>query len=205
MVFMVTRLGIVFNVIERRGRTVLAVLCMAQFVAVLDANALIVALPQIGSELRMAGDSLQWAITGYVVVYAGFLLAAGRIADALGRKRVFLAGLALFTAASLACALAPSSAALIAARALQGLGAALLAPAALALLPKDGVAVWTATAAVGGASGLMVGGLLAGTVGWRWVFLINVPIGLVTLALAAWLVPEARGERKPLDLRGAAL
>src|SRR4051812_46539512 len=163
---------------------VLAVLCTAQFVAVLDVNALIVALPLIGRDLDLAGGALQWVVTGYVVVYAGCLLAAGRIADALGRRRIFLAGLATFTLASLTCAVAPNATTLIGARALQGLGAAMLAPAALALLPKDGVAVWTATAAVGGASGLMVGGLLAGSLGWRWVFLINVPIGLATLALA---------------------
>ena len=161
MVFMVTRLGIVFNVIERRGGTSWRCCawrsswrCSTQRA---DRGA-----AADRARARLAGGSLQWVVTGYVVVYAGFLLAAGRIADALGRKRVFLAGLALFTAASLACAAAPTSAALIAARAFQGLGAALLAPAALALLPKDGVSVWTATAAVGGASGLMVGGLLAG-------------------------------------------
>src|SRR3954466_16426547 len=116
----------------RRG-LVLAVLCTAQFVAVLDVNALIVALPLIGRDLELAGDGLQWVVTGYVVVYAGCLLAAGRIADAVGRKRVFTAGLGLFTAASLGCALAPTAEVLIGARALQGLGAALLAPAALAL------------------------------------------------------------------------
>ena len=206
MVFMVTRLGIVFNVIERRGRTVLAVLCMAQFVAVLDANALIVALPQIGRELRMAGDSLQWVDHGLRRRLRGVSCwRRGGSPTRSGASGCSSPGSRSSPRRRWRARLAPTSATLIAARALQGLGAALLAPAALALLPKDGVAVWTATAAVGGASGLMVGGLLAGTLGWRWVFLINVPIGLVTLALAARLVPEARGERKPLDLRGAAL
>src|SRR3954452_11824876 len=102
-----------------RPRLVLAALCTAQFVAVLDVNALIVALPLIGRDLDLAGSALQWVVTGYVVVYAGCLLAAGRIADALGRKRIFLAGLGIFTLASLACAVAPNAATLIGARALQ--------------------------------------------------------------------------------------
>ena len=207
MVFMVTRLGIVFNVIERRGRTVLAVLCMAQFVAVLDANALIVALPQIGRELRMArrhaavGDhGLRRSST------PGCLLAGGRIADALGRKRVFLAGLALFTAASLACALAPTAAALIAARALQGLGAALLAPAAAArLLPQGRRARLDRDRR--GRRRLRADDRRPARGHARLA--LGVPDQRPdrrssTLVLAARLVPEARGERKPLDLRGAA-
>jgi MFS family permease len=179
-------------------------LCTAQFVAVLDANALLVALPLIGRELSLSGGALQWVITGYGVVYAGCLLAAGRTADAWGRRRVFMAGLGLFTAASLTCGAAPSAEVLIGARVVQGLGAALLAPAALAMLPEGDrpVAIWTATAAIGGASGLLFGGVLAGALGWRWIFLINVPVGLVALALAQRLLRESRGEEVAPAWRG---
>jgi MFS family permease len=164
-------------------------------VAVLDANALLVALPLIGRDLDLAGGALQWVITGYVVVYAGCLLAAGRVADAWGRRRVFMAGIGLFTLASLICGLAPTAPVLIGARVIQGLGAALLAPAALAMLPQGDrpVALWTATAAIGGASGLLFGGVLAGALGWRWIFLLNVPVGLAAVALAPRLLHESRG------------
>src|SRR5690349_1496351 len=188
----------------RGAIAVLLLLCTAQFVAVLDANALLVALPLIGRDLHLAGGALQWVITGYVVVYAGCLLAAGRIADAWGRRRVFMAGIGLFTAASLACGLAPSAEVLIAARVVQGLGAALLAPAALAMLPKGDrpVAVWTATAAIGGASGLLFGGVLAGALGWRWIFLINVPVGIAAVSLSPRLLHERRGHCEKLAWRG---
>ena len=112
----------------------LVLLCTAQFVDVLDVNAVIVALPVIGRDLGLAGGALQWVVTAYVLVFAGCLLAAGRIADALGRRRVFVVGLGLFTAASLACGLAPAAEVLVLARAVQGLGAALTLPAALAML-----------------------------------------------------------------------
>jgi MFS family permease len=186
----------------RSSRVALAVLCTAQFVDVLDVNAVLVALPSLGRDLGLSGGGLQWVITAYVVVFGGCLLPAGRLADALGRRRVFAAGMTLFTAASAACAAAPDAAVLVPARALQGLGAALTAPAALALIvdafpagrPRErAVAAWTAVAALGGAAGVVLGGLIAGTLGWRWVFLINLPIGLATLALTPRVLPAHRG------------
>jgi MFS family permease len=188
----------------RSSRVALAVLCTAQFVDVLDVNAVLVALPSLGRDLGLSGGGLQWVITAYVVVFGAGLLPAGRLADILGRRRVFAAGMALFTAASAACALAPGAAVLVPARALQGLGAALIAPAALALIvdafpagrPRErAVAAWTAVAALGGAMGVVLGGLIAGTLGWRWVFLINLPIGLATLALTPRVLPAGRAAR----------
>jgi MFS family permease len=192
----------------------LVLLCTAQVVDVLDVNAVLVALPVIGADLGLRGGALQWVVTAYVLAFAGCLLPAGRLADLAGRRRVFAAGLALFTAASLACALAPGAEVLIAARAVQGLGAALTAPAALATLVaafpagpgrERAVAVWTGVAAAGGAAGLVLGGVIAGGPGWRWVFLINVPLGLAALALTPRLVPVHRpdgGARASLDLPG---
>jgi MFS family permease len=184
-------------------------LCLAQFVAVLDGTVVLVALPDVGRDLGLSGGSLQWVVTAYVLAFAGCLLVAGRLADALGRRRVFCAGLGLFTAASLACGLAPGAGTLLAARTLQGLGAALAGPAALAML-VDGpdreraVAMWTGVAAVGGATGLVLGGVIADTLGWRWIFLVNVPAGALALALAKPLLPADRGRAKGgLDLLGA--
>ncbi len=192
----------------------LALLCTAQFIDVLNGTAVLVALPVLGAELGLGGGALQWVVTAYVLVFAGCLLVAGRAADALGRRRVFAAGLGLFTAASLACGLAPTAETLIGARALQGLGAALTAPAALAMIidafpagrdRERGVATWTAVAAVGGAAGLVLGGVIAGGLGWRWIFLMNVPVGLAALALTPRLLVESRGTEnsRELDSPGA--
>ena len=208
-------------------RRTLVLLCTAQFVDVLDGTAVLVALPALGRDLGLHGAGLQWVVTAYVLVFGGCLLAAGRLADALGRRRVFAAGMALFTAASAACGAAPSAAVLVPARALQGLGAALTAPAALAMIidafpagrPRQrAVATWTGVAAAGGAAGLMLGGAITAALGWRWVFLVNVPVGLATLAAAPRVLagvgdpPRARGDRRraaggggrDLDLPGAA-
>src|SRR4051794_28485690 len=195
-------------------RSRLALLCTAQFVTVLDVNAVVVALPPIGRDLGLRGGGLQWVVTAYALTYAGCLLAGGRLADALGRRRVFGAGLAAFTVASLACGLAPSALTLILARAAQGAAAALVAPAALAMLvdaSEEGrereraVAIWTAVAALGGSCGLLLGGAIAGTAGWRWVFLLNVPVGVVALALTRRLLPESARVARELDLPGAVL
>ena len=194
---------------------VLILLCLAQFVAVLDGTVVLVALPAIGRDLGLSGGALQWVITAYVLAFAGCLLVAGRLADALGRRRVFCAGLGLFTAASLACGLAPAAGALLAARVLQGLGAALASPAALAMIidafpdgrPRErAVAAWTGVAAVGGAAGLVLGGVIAGGLGWRWIFLINVPAGVIGLALAPRVLPARGGSgiSREFDLPGAA-
>ena len=193
---------------------VLILLCLAQFVAVLDGTVVLVALPAIGHDLSLDGGGLQWVVTAYVLAFAGCLLVAGRLADALGRRRVFCAGLGLFTAASLACGLAAAAGPLLAARGVQGLGAALAAPAALAMILDafgDGnsreraVATWTGVAAVGGAAGLVLGGVIADTLGWRWIFLVNVPAGVAALAFAPRVLPGHRGAGVAggLDLAGA--
>src|SRR3954447_7840847 len=204
----------------RRDRTgsraaMVAVLCTAQFVVVLDATIVAVALPAIRRSLDMATADLQWVVSAYTLAFAGVLVLAGRLADLHGRRRVFMAGLALFSAASLACGLSGSAAGLIAGRAVQGLGAAAVAPSALAAITAaipDGPArrralgIWTAAAAGGGAAGWLLGGVITEAVGWPWVFLVNVPIGAAAVALAPMLVPEstAGGPKKRLDVAGAA-
>ena len=195
------------------GNARLALLCVAQFVVVLDVTIVAIALPAIGEDLDMSATGLQWVISVYTLTFGGLLMLAGRVADLWGRRRTFRAGLALFAAASLACALAPTAAALVAARAVQGAGAALVAPAALALLvvtqPEGpartrALAVWTAAAAGGGASGWVLGGAISGGLGWEWVFAVNVPVGLAGVALAGRLLPESRepGAAR-LDVPGA--
>src|SRR4051812_27738119 len=187
-------------------RSRLTLLCAAQFVTVLDVNAVVIALPPLGRDLGLSGGALQWVVTAYALTYAGCLLAGGRLADSLGRRRVFAVGLTLFTTASLACGIAPSAAALILARAVQGGAAALVAPAALAMLVdaseagrerERAVAVWTAVAAVGGSCGLLLGGAIAGAIGWRWMFLINVPVGVAALALTPRVLTESRRRAGP--------
>jgi len=192
----------------------LALLCAAQFVSVLDVNAVVVALPSMGRELGFSREGLQGVITSYVLFFAGFLLLAGRLADLYGRRRMFVVGLALFTASSLACGLAGSPLALVGFRAVQGLGAAFVAPAALAIISttfEDGrergfaMGVWTAVAAGGGAAGLELGGLIVEHLGWAWIFFVNVPVGVASIALAFLLLEEGRRpetSRRP-DLPGA--
>src|SRR4051812_11024601 len=191
-----------------------ALLCTAQFVVVLDATIVAIALPAIGGSLHMATADVQWVLSAYTLAFAGFLVLAGRLADLHGRRRVFMAGLALFSAASLACGLSTSPAMLIAARTVQGLGAAAVAPSALAAITAaipDGPArrralgIWTAAAAGGGAAGWVLGGVLTEQAGWPWVFLVNVPVGAAAVALAPLLVPEstAGGPGRRLDLPGA--
>jgi EmrB/QacA subfamily drug resistance transporter len=194
---------------------VVALLCVAQFVVVLDVTIVAIALPAIGAELELSTTALSWVITAYTLTFGGCLLAAGRLADRVGRRRAFAAGLALFMLASLACGLARDGGTLLGARAVQGLGAALLAPAALALLTtarRDGPARsralgwWTAAAAGGGASGWILGGALSGLLDWRWVFLVNVPICAIAVVLAPRVLPEQR-QRSParLSIAGALL
>src|SRR3954454_22767853 len=188
------------------GNHRLALLCVAQFVVVLDVTIVAIALPAIGDALEMGPDDLQWVLSAYPLTFGGGLLLAGRAADLHGRRRVFRIGLVAFALASLGCALAPSAAALVAARAVQGTGAALVAPSALALLvalEPDGprrsraLAWWTAAAAGGGASGWVLGGAISGGLGWQWVFGVNVPIGLAGAALAGRLLPESREASAP--------
>jgi EmrB/QacA subfamily drug resistance transporter len=192
------------------------VVCLAQFMVVLDATITNVALPSIQSDLSFSAADLQWVVNAYMLVFGGFLLLGGRAADLLGRRRLFLAGIALFTVASLADALATSPGALVAARAVQGLGAALVSPAALSIITTTvpegpdrakALGAFAAISGGGGAVGLLLGGLLTDALSWQWVFLINLPIGIAALALAVRVVAESRVEHHAggFDLPGAAL
>jgi EmrB/QacA subfamily drug resistance transporter len=198
----------------RAGLLAMAVICTAQFVVVLDVTIVATALPTIRQALGFSDADLQWVFTAYALVFGGLLILGGRVADLAGRRCTFLIGLALFTAASAGCALAWSPAALIAARVAQGVGAALLSPAALALLTtltepgearRRAVGWWTAVAAGGGASGWVLGGLITDYAGWRWVFAINVPIGLAALVVGPLVLPADRkqADYPRLDLAGA--
>jgi MFS family permease len=191
----------------------LAVICVAQFVVVLDVTIVTTALPAIRQALGFTDARLQWVFTAYALVFGGLLIFGGRVADVAGRRRTFFAGLGLFAVASAGCALAWSPATLVGARVLQGAGAALLSPAALALLTtltevgesrRRAVGWWTAVAATGGASGWVLGGLISEYFGWRWVFAVNVPITIVTFAVAMRALPADRPTSKPrLDAAGA--
>src|SRR3954462_14999125 len=163
----------------------LILLCVAQFVVILDASIVNVALPTIGSSLHFSQDNLSWVVNAYVLTFGGFLLLGGRMADLLGRRRVFMGGLVLFALASLAGGLATNESQLIAARAVQGLGAAILSPAALSLVTvifaegaerNRALGVWGAVAGSGGAVGVLLGGMLTQWAGWEWVLFVNVPV-----------------------------
>ncbi|GAA2603077.1 MFS transporter [Actinomadura fulvescens] len=192
----------------------LALLVTVQFVLILDASIVNVALPAIGRDLHFDQADLSWVANAYTLTFGGFLLFGGRIADLAGRRRMFVTGLALFTAASLAGGLAPTSAALVAARAVQGLGAALVAPAALSLIMtlfepgperNRALGLFGAVAGAGGAAGTILGGLLTDWFGWASVLYVNVPIGVVAIGLAPLLLPEARDHAvRGFDLIGAA-
>jgi EmrB/QacA subfamily drug resistance transporter len=197
-----------------RKEAALALLCVVQFVDVLDVNAVIVALHSIERDLGFSQAGLQWVVSAYVLFFAGFLLLSGRIADLWGRRRTFVAGLALFTTASLFCGLSVSPEMLVVARAFQGLGAAISAPAALSIITtvfvegreRDrAVAAWTAVAAGGGAAGLLLGGLITDFLGWEWIFFVNVPVGVAGIAFTYVLLPESRdpSASRRLDLLGA--
>jgi EmrB/QacA subfamily drug resistance transporter len=193
----------------------LVLLCVAQFVVVLDASIVNVALPTIGKALSFTESDLPWVVNAYVLTFGGFLLLGGRAADLLGRRAVFMSGLVLFALASLAGGLATSSGQLIAARAVQGLGAAILSPAALSIVTttfSDGaernkaLGVWGAVAGSGGAAGVLLGGVLTDGLGWQWVLWVNVPIGIAAAALAPSLIVESRADagRRHFDFAGAA-
>jgi EmrB/QacA subfamily drug resistance transporter len=191
--------------LERRRWIALALLCVAQFMVVLDASIVNVALPTIGSALHFSQDNLSWVVNAYVLTFGGFLLLGGRMADLLGRRRVFMGGLILFALASLAGGLATNDSQLIAARAVQGLGAAILSPAALSIVTttfRDGaernkaLGVWGAVAGSGGAAGVLLGGVLTSGLGWEWVLWVNTPIGLAAAAIAPILLGESREESR---------
>jgi EmrB/QacA subfamily drug resistance transporter len=198
---------------ERQPWTILVLLSVAQFMVILDITVVNVALPSIGQALDFAAEDLQWVITAYVLFTGGLLLLGGRATDLFGRRRVFLAGLSIFTAASLASGLAPSPEALVAARAMQGLGAAMLTPGALSIITTTYVgaqrtaalSAWGAIGSAGAAAGVVLGGILTTWLGWEWVFFINVPVGLATGVLSLRYVPAAPATAggRALDLPGA--
>jgi EmrB/QacA subfamily drug resistance transporter len=193
---------------------ILVLVCVAQFMVVLDGTIVNVALPSIQHGLHFSATSLQWVVNVYTLFFGGFLLLGGRASDLFGRQRLFMAGVAIFTVASLVNGLAGSSGLLIAGRAFQGLGAALVSPAALSIVMTTfaegrertkALGIWSAIAAGGGAVGLLLGGLLTDTLSWRWVFFINLPIGIVALLLAARYIANTRSEKRPetVDVLGA--
>ena len=193
---------------------VLVLVCLAQFMVILDATIVNVALPTIQKDLNFSEADLQWIVNAYTLTFGGFLLLGGRAGDLIGRKRVFLAGVVLFTVASALCALAQSDTWLILTRGIQGLGAALVSPAALSIVTatfKEGaertkaLGVWSAIAVGGGAVGLLLGGILVEYLSWPWIFVINVPVGIATLLLSLRFVPESKDEHahKSFDVAGA--
>ena len=193
----------------------LAVIVTAQFMVVLDVAIVNVALPTIKTDLHFSESSLQWVVTAYSILFGGMLLLGGRMADLLGRRRLFMAGLALFTVSSLLDGLAWSEGSLIAFRSLQGLGAALVSPAALSTLTvmfEEGrernmaLGIWGAVSGSGGAAGVLLGGALTSSLSWSWVFFINVPVGALVLFVSPRLLTESRVEtaRRHFDVPGAA-
>ena len=193
---------------------VLVIVCLAQFMVVLDNTIVNVALPSVQRGLHVSPDNLQWVVNAYTLIFGGFLLLGGRAADLLGRQRLFVAGITLFSFASLLNGLAPSGTALILGRGLQGLGGALVSPAALSIIMTTftdtgertrALGVWSAIAAGGAAFGLLLGGVLTDLVSWRWNFFVNVPVGIAAVALALRFVPESRADlgHRRFDLAGA--
>jgi EmrB/QacA subfamily drug resistance transporter len=200
---------------DRRRWLILSVLVLAQFMVVLDVAIVNVALPTIKNDLHFSEGGLQWVITAYAIVFGGVLLLGGRMADLLGRRRVFMVGMAVFTIFSLLDGLAWSSSSLIAFRGLQGLGAALLAPAALSILTttfREGrdrnvaLGIWGAASGSGGAAGVLLGGALTSALSWSWIFFINVPVGILVLAISPLLLKESRADldHRHFDTAGAA-
>ncbi|CAN5496450.1 MFS transporter [soil metagenome] len=199
---------------QRQKLFALALLATTQFVIVLDAAIVNVALPTVGRELGFSQDNLAWVINAYVLTFGGFLLLGGRLADLLGRRRLFMAGLFVFSVASLLGGLATSEGQLIAARALQGFGGALLAPAALSMVTNmfaegaernKALGVWGAVSGSGGAAGVLLGGVLTEYAGWEWVFWVNVPIGVAAAFFAPRLLRESRKDSRTrtFDVAGA--
>jgi EmrB/QacA subfamily drug resistance transporter len=199
---------------DRAKNRALLLLAMTQFVIVIDASIVNVALPSIGSHLHFSQDNLTWVVNAYTLTFGGFLLLGGRMADLLGRRKMFMLGLVVFSLASLLGGLAQSEAWLIAARAVQGLGAAIVSPAALSIITNtfaDGpernraLGIWGAVAGAGGAAGVLLGGILTSGLSWRWVLFVNVPIGIAAAAMAPRTLRESRREEAgdSFDIPGA--
>src|ERR671937_3222528 len=200
---------------ERRKWLALALLSAVQFMVVLDIAIVNVALPSIKDDLGFSQENLQWVISAYALVFGGFLLLGGRAADVIGRRRIFLAGLVVFTLSSLFAGLAWSESSLIGARAFQGLGAAIISPAALSILSTTfaegrerniALGVWGAVGGFGAAAGVLLGGILTSALSWSWIFFINVPVGAVAFLLTPRLLTESRDASvKSFDALGAVL
>ena len=199
---------------ESRKWLALGFLCVAQFMVILDVSIVNVALPSIQRGLHFSEQNLLWVLNAYALMFGGFLMLGGRIADKLGRRRVFMTGVTLFTIASLFCGLATSTGWLITARAVQGLGAAILSPAALSILTvtfaegperNKALSIWGAIAGAGGAFGVLLGGILTQEVGWQWIFYVNVPIGALVVLGSTFALEHslAQEERKGFDIPGA--
>jgi EmrB/QacA subfamily drug resistance transporter len=203
------------HVHDRRRWYALALLCVVQFMVVLDIAIVNVALPSIQVDLKFSDENLQWVISAYALVFGGFLLLGGRLADILGRRVVFMAGLVIFSVGSLLCGLAWSDTALIAARALQGLGAATITPSALSILTTTfhegrdrniALGAWGAVGGFGAAAGVLMGGILTDLLSWEWIFFVNVPVGIAALVLAPVLLTESRDAHgQSHDVPGAVL
>src|SRR6187402_1141662 len=200
---------------DRRKWLALALLSAVQFMVVLDIAIVNVALPSIKVDLGFSQENLQWVISAYALVFGGLLLLGGRAADLLGRRRIFLAGVVVFTGASLLAGLAWSEESLIAARALQGLGAAVISPAALSILSTTfaegkerniALGVWGAVGGFGAAAGVLLGGVLTDSLGWEWIFFVNIPVGVAAFLLAPVLLAESRDASvQRFDATGAVL
>ena len=199
---------------DSRKWIALVLLCATQFLVVLDVAIVNVALPSIQTALDFAQEDLQWVVSAYTLTFGGLLLLGGRMADLLGRRRVFMAGLVVFSLASLACGFAQTDTVLIIARAVQGIGAAIISPAALSILVttfdegaerNKALGIWGAIAGIGGAAGVLAGGILTDSLGWEWIFFVNVPIGLAVIALIPRYIDESRAEgaTRNFDVAGA--
>jgi EmrB/QacA subfamily drug resistance transporter len=193
---------------------VLTVVGAAFFMTILDVAIVNVAIPSIQKDLKIAESTVQWVITAYAITFGGFLLLGGRMADLLGRRRIFVGGLVLFTIASLVCGLASSAGVLIAARAVQGVGAAIISPAALSIVTttfeegaerNKALGIWGALGGSGAAVGVLLGGILTKYLGWEWIFFVNVPVGAIVFALTRPIVPESRADlgHRRFDATGA--
>ncbi len=200
--------------LDPRRWWVLALLCGAFFMVILDGAIVLVALPSIGSDLGFSEQGLQWVLSAYALTFGGLLLLGGRAADLLGRRRVFMVGVAVFTLASLVCGLAWSPGALIAARVVQGIGAAIMTPTALSIISttfpegaerNKALGIWSMNGAFGATTAWLIGGPLVDGPGWQWIFFMNIPIGLAALALSRVLLHESRGDltRRSYDPAGA--
>jgi EmrB/QacA subfamily drug resistance transporter len=189
--------------LQQRKWLVLAVVGAAFFMTILDVAIVNVAIPSIQTDLHIAESTVQWVITAYAITFGGFLLLGGRMADLLGRRRIFIAGLILFTLASLACGLASSAGVLIVSRAVQGIGAAIISPAALSIVTttfeegaerNKALGIWGALGGSGAAAGVLFGGILTKYLGWEWIFFVNVPVGALVFALTRPIVPESHAD-----------